>query len=77
MDQVADDREPIVIRRRGKEPVALIAADDLESLVETAHLLRVPENARRLMEALARAAAGNGEVMTVPELRERLGLPEE
>lgn len=38
MDQVADDREPIVIRRRGKEPVALIAADDLESLVEVAEL---------------------------------------
>lgn len=34
MDQVADDREPIVIRRRGKDPVALIAADDLESLTE-------------------------------------------
>lgn len=77
MDQVADDREPIVIRRRGKEPVALIAADDLESLIETAYLLRVPENARRLMEALANAASGKGEVMTVPELRERLGLPEE
>lgn len=77
MDQVADDREPIVIRRRGKEPVALIAAGDLESLVETAYLLRVPANARRLMETLAGAAAGEGEVMTVPELRERLGFPEE
>lgn len=44
MDQVADDRESIVIRRRGKEPVALIAAEDLESLVETACLLSVPAN---------------------------------
>lgn len=77
MDQVADDREPIVIRRRGKDPVALIAADDLESLVETAYLLRVPANVRRLMWTLAGAAAGKGEVMTVPELRERLGFPEE
>lgn len=77
MDQVVDDREPVVIRRRGKEPVALIAAEDLESLVETAYLLRVPANARRLIETLACAAAGKGEVMTVAELRERVGLPEE
>ena len=77
MDQVADDREPIVIRRRGKDPVALIAADDLESLVETAYLLRVPANVRRLLETLVGAAAGKGEVMTVHELRERLGFPEE
>lgn len=77
MDQVVDDREPVVIRRRGKEPVALISAEDLESLVETAYLLRVPANARRLIEALAGAAAGKGEVMTVAELRKRVGLPEE
>lgn len=77
MDQVVDDREPIVIRRRGKEPVALIAAEELESLVETAYLLRVPANACRLLETLAGAAAGKGEVMTLEELRERFGLPEE
>ena len=31
MDQVIDTHEPVVIRRRGKEPVALIAAEDLSA----------------------------------------------
>ena len=42
MDEVADTCEPILIRRRGKEPVALIAADELTSWMETAYLLRSP-----------------------------------
>jgi len=29
MDQVIDTREPVLIRRRGKEPVALVAAEEL------------------------------------------------
>lgn len=33
----------------------MIAADELESLVETAHLLRSSENAERLLRALSRA----------------------
>ena len=44
----------IIIRRRGAEDVALIAADELESLQETAHLLRSPKKARRLFSALER-----------------------
>ena len=74
MDQVIDTHEPIVIRRRGKEPVALIAAEDLESWMETDYLLRSPENAERLKEAMARADAGEGQPLQVDELRERLGL---
>lgn len=74
MDQVTDTHEPILIRRRGKEPVALIAAEDLESWMETDYLLRSPENAERLKEAMARADAGEGQPLQVDELRERLGL---
>lgn len=40
MDQVTDTREPVWIRRRGKESVALISAEDLSSLMETDYLLR-------------------------------------
>jgi antitoxin YefM len=57
MDQVTQDREPVVITRRGHEPVALIAADELDSLIETIHLLRSRTNAERLLSALARAKA--------------------
>lgn len=74
LDQVTDTREPVLIRRRGKEPVALIAADELAGWMETAHLLRSPKNAQRLLEAAGRAAAGEGEAMAVDELRQKLGL---
>ena len=74
LDQVTDTRDPVLIRRRGKEAVALIAADELASWLETAHLLRSPNNARRLLEANDRAAAGLGEAIHPDDLRQRLGL---
>lgn len=77
MDQVADTREPVYIRRRGKEDVALIAASDLSSWMETEYLLRSPKNAERLRQAEEEIGAGKGVVMTVDELRERFGLTEE
>ena len=76
MDQVTDTHEPVVIRRRGKEPVALIAASDLDSLMETDYLLRSPANAEKLREAIAEIATGGGSAMTVEELRTRVGLEE-
>lgn len=74
MDQVIDTREPVLIRRRGREPVALIAAEELAGWLETAYLLRSPKNARRLLEASERAAGLEGETLDVTELRERLDL---
>lgn len=56
LDRVAADREVVIIERRKGEAVALIAAAELESLLETAHLLRSPANARRLLTALNRDA---------------------
>ena len=57
-DAVTGNREAIIIRRRGKEDVALIAASELRSLLETAHLAASPANARRLESALRDAKAG-------------------
>lgn len=74
MDEVVEDREVVVIQRRGAEPVAMIAASELASLEETAHLLRSPANARRLLEALARAEEGALRPGTVEELRREVGL---
>jgi antitoxin YefM len=42
MDRAVDDREVILVRRRSGDAVAMIAADELQSLLETAHLLRSP-----------------------------------
>src|ERR1019366_7271587 len=45
LDQVANDHEVVIVRRRGAKDVALIPADELAGLLETAHLLRSPKNA--------------------------------
>jgi antitoxin YefM len=62
-DEVEDTQEPMIVTRRGHEDMAILPADELESLRETAHLMRSPKNARRLLEALARAKSAEGEVI--------------
>ena len=74
LDQVIDDREVLLVRRRGARDVAIIPADELAGLMETAHLLRSPKNAQRLFESLRELDEGKGEVMTVEELRRSVGL---
>ena len=74
---VEEDREAVIITRRGHEEVALISAEELKSLQETAHLLRSPANARRLLRALDQALSGGGTRRTVSELRQDLGLGKE
>ena len=54
-DQAIDDLALIIVRRYGARDVAIIAADELESIMETAHLLSSPLNAQRLLTALNRA----------------------
>jgi antitoxin YefM len=76
LDRAGEDRETVVITRRGRAPVALIAADELRGLEETAHLLRSPANARRLLESIERSLAGDVGIMTSDELRARVGLDE-
>lgn len=68
-DEVSSTREPVIIRRRSGEDVALVSADELESLMETAHLLRSPKNASRLMTALKRAERGEGKKASLKQLR--------
>ncbi len=69
-DAVTGNREAIIIRRRGKEDVALIAASELRSLLETTHLAASPANARRLERALRDAEAGRRMIrMSPPQLR--------
>lgn len=73
-DEVSSTREPVIIRRRKAEDVALIAADELESLMETAHLLRSPENARRLITALIRSDTKKIKPSSVNKLRKEFGI---
>ncbi len=57
IEQVNDDREPVEITSKRGEAVLLSKAD-YDALTETASLLRVPANARRLLESLEQARRG-------------------
>jgi antitoxin YefM len=73
-DEVAENREILIIHRRGARDVALVAADELASLTETAHLLRSPNNARRLLAALTRARGRKLKPQSIEKLRREVGL---
>lgn len=73
-DEVEDSREAAVIHRRGHNDMALIPADELASLRETAYLLRSPENAARLLAALTRARRGKTSPRGLAALRRELGF---
>lgn len=73
-DEVTKNREIVIIGRRNGESVSMIATDELESLMETAHLMRSPRNAQRLLAALGRALRGEGEATPLEELRAEVGL---
>jgi antitoxin YefM len=60
LSSVVDDREEVIITRAGHEPAVIVALDEYESLKETAHLLRSPANARRLLASIERLEAGGG-----------------
>jgi antitoxin YefM len=61
IEQVNDDHVPVEITSKRGSAV-LMSLEDYQALQETAHLLRVPANARRLLESLAQAQAGQREV---------------
>jgi len=57
IEQVNADRTPVEITSKRGDAV-LISGDDYRALEETAHLLRSPANARRLLESLDQARSG-------------------
>ena len=73
-DEVENSQEPVIIQRRGHQDMALIPADELASLRETAHLLRSPANAARLLAALARSQRRSGPAVVLDQLRRDLGV---
>ena len=71
--QVNTDHEPVRITSKAGDAV-LMSADDYDSWQETVYLLRSPENAKRLMEAVTRDRAGTAGVdASLDELREMAG----
>jgi antitoxin YefM len=72
LDEVIDQQEIVIVRRKASRDVALIPAGELAGLIETAHLLRSPRNARRLLAALRRAESGKVQPTNIRELRQEI-----
>ena len=70
----SDDKEIVLINRRNREDVALISSSELSSLMETAHLLRSPKNAQRLLTSLNRALSQTEPVTTLEKFKKELGF---
>jgi antitoxin YefM len=74
LDRVTKNREVVIIQRRGGEDVAMISAHELRGILETAHLLRSPKNAKRLISTLDRVRKESGTPQTIDELRTEVGF---
>lgn len=73
-DRVIADRETVILKRRGKEDLALLPAEDLSSLLETLYLIGTPANAKRLLESIAWSQTGDGASQSPESLKRELGL---
>ncbi len=77
LDEVIEDRGCVIVSRTGKEDVAILAASELASMMETLHLLKSPANAQKLFAAMERADELEGvkvESQTLEQLCEELKI---
>lgn len=73
LQQVNTDHEPVRITSKAGDAV-LMSASDYDSWQETVYLLRSPENARRLMEAVDRDRSRHSALTrSIDELEEMAG----
>ncbi len=68
MDSVCADHDPVIITRNRDQAVVMMSLEDYESLQETAYLLRVPANARRLLDSIEELEKGVVVGKTIQEL---------
>jgi antitoxin YefM len=68
MNGVCEGHDPVVITRNRDQAVVMLSLEDYESLQETAYLLRVPANARRLLESMDALEKGKGVTKTLGAL---------
>jgi antitoxin YefM len=74
LDSVSENREIVKITRRNGADVALIAADELSSLLESVYLLRSPANAKRLFSAMEWAKSDAATSQSLEQLRTELEI---
>ena len=76
-NELEESRDEVILRRRGHEDMAILPADELRTLKESAHLLRSPRNAARLLTALARSREDGGlDMSSIEVLASEAGLNE-
>jgi antitoxin YefM len=54
IDRAVNDHEPIIVKRARGGDAVLLSRADYDSMMETAHLLHSPSNAKRLLAAARR-----------------------
>jgi antitoxin YefM len=74
LDSVSENREIVKITRRNGADVALIAADELSSLLESVYLLRSPANAKRLFSAMEWAKSDAATSQSLEQLKAELEI---
>lgn len=74
LDEVSHNKEVVIINRKNAENVALVSESELSSILETAHLLRSPKNAQRLLKALLKVHEQKEVPQTLHELKMEFGL---
>jgi len=67
MKKVCENHEPVIITRQKAESVVMLSLEDFRAMEETAYLLRVPKNAKRLLESIAELERGGGKVRRLSE----------
>jgi antitoxin YefM len=60
INRVCEDNAPVMITRNRDQSVVMLSLAEYESLEETAHLLRSPENAKRLLRSIDQLERGKG-----------------
>lgn len=60
MKRVCEDRDPVVITRKGQPEVVMVCKEDYDAMEETAYLMRSPANLRRIFGAIQELESGAG-----------------
>ena len=74
LDEVSLNKEVVIINRKNAENVALVSESELAGILETAHLLRSPKNAQRLLKALLKVQENKEVPQSIDELKREFGL---
>ena len=74
LDEVSLNKEVVIINRKNAENVALVSESELSGILETAHLLRSPKNAQRLLKALLEVQTEQNTPQSLEDLKKEFGL---